>query len=135
MWKLGTVGVWAGFVLILLGVLRAYQLVQTFLHPPGTFRVTESKVTLPRGLCVPRPIEVAPENITAAYFLRRSVPWNRSAPVLVVEVGKDAYAYPRDWFASEPEQRRLIEALLHGRVLPATVAGDTERADAKTSPA
>src|SRR5688572_4368078 len=35
-WKLGTVGKWVGVVLMLIGAFRAYQLVQTFLHPPGT---------------------------------------------------------------------------------------------------
>ena len=49
------------------------------------------------------------------YFLRRSVPWNRSAPVLVVELGPKAMAFPRDWFASEADQRRIVHALLQVR--------------------
>jgi hypothetical protein len=114
-WKLGTVGVWVGIVLVAIGAFRAYQLVQTFLYPPGTIVVTDRKVVLPRGLCLPRPLEVAPGDVTAVYFLRRSVPWNRSAPVLVVEVGSKALAYPRDWFASEADQRHVVHALLRGR--------------------
>lgn len=113
--KLGTVGVWVGFVLVGLGLFRGWQLVQTFLYPPGTIRVTGSEVTLPRGLCLPRPLKVAPSAITAVYFLRRSVPWNRSAPVLVVELGPKAMAFPRDWFASEADQRHVIHALLHNQ--------------------
>jgi hypothetical protein len=114
-WKLGTVGKWVGVVLMILGAYRAWQLVQTFLYPPGTIKVTDGEVTLPRGLCLPRPVTVKPADVTAVYFLRRSVPWNRSAPVLVVELGSKAMAYPRDWFASEADQRHVVHALLRGR--------------------
>jgi hypothetical protein len=120
-WKLGTVGVWVGFALIAIGVFRAWQLVQTFLYPPGTIVVTEREVSLPRGLCLPRPVKVEPSAVTAVYFLRRSVPWNRSAPVLVVELGPKAMAFPRDWFASEADQRHVVHALMRNRP-EATVA-------------
>ena len=46
------------------------------------------------------------------YFLRRSVPWNRAAPVLVVELGERRSLFPRDWFASEADQRHVVHALL-----------------------
>lgn len=114
-WKLGTVGQWVGILLMVLGALRAWQLLQTFLHPPGTIVVGEDEVTLPRGLCVPRPLKVPAKDVTAVYFLRRSVPWNRSAPVLVIELGPRAMAFPRDWFASEADQRHIIHALLRTR--------------------
>src|SRR4051812_22278295 len=84
LWKLGTVGVWVGVVLLVIGAFRAWELAQTFMHPPGTIVVTDSKVSLPRGLYLGKPVEVAPTAVGAVYFLRRSVPWNRSAPVLVV---------------------------------------------------
>jgi hypothetical protein len=113
-WKLGTVGQWVGVVLMVLGALRAWQLLQTFLHPPGTIVVGDDEVVLPRGLCLPRPIKVPSKDVTAVYFLRRSVPWNRSAPVLVVELGGRAFAFPRDWFASEADQRHVVHALLRG---------------------
>ena len=118
-WKLGTVGKWVGVGLMIVGAFRAWQLIQSYLHPPGTIKVTENEVTLPRGLCLPRPMKVKPSEVTAVYFLRRSVPWNRSAPVLVVELGPKAYAYPRDWFASEADQRHIVHALLRGKGLPA----------------
>lgn len=125
-WKLGTVGVWVGVVLMLLGALRAWQLIQTFLHPPGTIVVGDNEVTLPRGLCLSRPIKVAPKEVTAVYFLRRSVPWNRSAPVLVVELGPKAMAFPRDWFASEADQRHVVHALMRTRgVTPPASVTDT----------
>jgi hypothetical protein len=110
--NLGTVGVWAGYVLIALGVFRAYQLVMSFVHPAGTFRVTPTKITLPRGAHRGKPLVVEPSAVTAVYFLRRSVPWNRSAPVLVIELGDTAMAFPRDWFASEADQRHVVHALL-----------------------
>lgn len=113
-WKLGTVGVWVGVMLLVIGAFRAWELVQTFLHPPGTIVVTESEVTLPRGLNMSRPVKVKPGDVSAVYFLRRSVPWNRSAPVLVVEVGGRAMAFPRDWFASEADQRHVVHALMKG---------------------
>ncbi|MBA3394143.1 MAG: hypothetical protein H0T89_15960 [Deltaproteobacteria bacterium] len=128
-WKLGTVGVWVGVVLMIIGAVRAWQLVQTFMYAPGTIRVTADEVTLPRGLCLPRPLKVKPDEVTAVYFLRRSVPWNRSAPVLVVEIGPKAMAFPRDWFASEADQRDVVHALLRGRQLP--TAGVTASADAE----
>ena len=111
-WKLGTVGKGVGVVLMVLGALRGWQLIQTFLHPPGTIVVGDDEVVLPRGLCLPRPVKVPAKDVTAVYFLRRSVPWNRSAPVLVVELGPRALAFPRDWFASEADQRHIVHALL-----------------------
>src|SRR5438105_7921314 len=43
-WKLGTVGVWTGYVLVALGLYRAFLLVQTFRHPPGTIAVSAERV-------------------------------------------------------------------------------------------
>lgn len=110
--ELGTVGVWAGYVLIVYGLYRAFQLVQSYRHPVGTIVVSDQHVKLPRGLHRGEPLEVKPGDITAVYFLRRSVPWNRAAPVLVVELGERAMLYPRDWFASEADQRQVVHALL-----------------------
>jgi hypothetical protein len=110
-WKLGTVGVWGGIVLVAMGAYHAWNLAQTLLYPAGTIIVSEREVTLPRGLCVPRPVVVKPQDITAAYFLRRSVPWNHASPVLIVELGAKAMAFPRDWFASEADQRHVIHHL------------------------
>ena len=114
-WKLGTVGVWGGFLLVAIAAYHAWLLIQTFLYPPGTFIVTEREVTLPRGLCVPRPVQAERKDVTAAYFLRRSVPWNKAAPVLIIELGDKAMAFPRDWFASESDQRQIVSALLRDK--------------------
>jgi hypothetical protein len=127
---LGTVGVWAGIALVAAGAYHAWQVVQTVLHPPGTIAVSEAEVVLPRGLCMPRPVVVAPRDITAIYFLRRSVPWNRAAPVLIIELGERAMAFPRDWFASEADQRHVIHAVLRakGEVAPAVSDDDPDPA-------
>ena len=121
-WQLGTVGVWAGFVLVAMGIYHAWRLVQTFLNPPGTIIVSDREVSLPRGLCMSRPVVAKPQDVTAVYFLRRSVPWNHAAPVLVVELGAKAMAFPRDWFASEADQRHIIHALLSKTTTGATPA-------------
>ncbi len=116
-WKLGSVGQWVGITLLVRSAFRSYDLWQLVRNPPGTIRVAPAQVSLPRGLAMPE-IVVSPETISAVYFLRRSVPWNRSAPVLVVELGDRAMAFPRDWFASEADQRHVIHALM--AVVPAT---------------
>ena len=110
--KLGTVGVWAGYILIAIGLFRAVQLGMSFMHPAGKIIVAPKQITLPRGAYRSNPLVVEPSALSAVYFLRRSVPWNRSAPVLVVELGDKAMAYPRDWFASEADQRHVVHALL-----------------------
>ena len=111
-WKLGTVAVWVGYVLIVLGLYRAYQLVISYMRPAGTIEVSSDRVSLPTGVHRGKPIVVKPGEVTAVYFLRRSVPWNRAAPVLVVELGPRALLYPRDWFATEADQRRIVHALV-----------------------
>src|SRR5450432_1200037 len=112
-WKLGTVAVWAGWVLIALGLFRGYQLALSFIHPAGTIVVSEKHVVLPRKLHRPNPFDVKPSEVTAVYFLRRSVPLYHAAPVLVVELGSRAILYPRDWFATEADQRHVVHALRH----------------------
>ena len=110
--KLGTVAVWVGYVLIALGLYRAYQLARSFMFPPGTIEVAADKVSLPLGVHTPKRLVVKPGEVTAVYFLRRSVPWNHASPVLVVELGPRALLYPRDWFATEADQRRIVHALV-----------------------
>jgi hypothetical protein len=87
--------------------------------------VSETQVSLPRGLCLPNPVVVTPQEVTAVYFLRRSVPWNHAAPVLMIELGARAMAFPRDWFASEADQRRVVHALLRDK-LATSEAGEPE---------
>jgi hypothetical protein len=109
---LGAVGVWAGYVLVAWGVVHALLLVRSFVWPVGTIVVTEGEVSLPRGPHRGRPVVVKPADVTAVYLLRKSVPWNKAAPVLVVELGSRALLFPRDWFATEADQRHVVHALL-----------------------
>jgi hypothetical protein len=76
---------------------------------------------LPRKLHRPNPFDVKPSEVTAVYFLRRSVPLYHAAPVLVVELGSRAILYPRDWFATEADQRHVVHALRHHLPAPPTV--------------
>ena len=122
--KLGTVGVWAGYAVLAWGIVRAVQLALTIIYPPGTIKVSPTEVVLPRSVHRPHPLHVAPKDVTAVYFLRRSVPWNKSSPVLVIELGDKAMAFPRDWFASEADQRHVVHALLAQRGKLAATAAD-----------
>jgi hypothetical protein len=124
---LGTVGVWVGFVLVAIGLYHAARLIQTLIYPPGTIVVSDREISLPRGLCKPRPVTASPKDITAIYFLRRSVPWNHTAPVLVIELGARAMTFPRDWFASEAEQRHVIHAVQRAK-------GETPQTSASSAP-
>jgi hypothetical protein len=112
--KLGAVGQGLGVVLIGIGLLAAYAFARTLLFPAGTIRVGDETVELPRGLCKGEPARFKVEEIKHAYLLRRAVPWTRAAPVLVVEAGERAYSYPRDWFLTEADQRRIVREL-HAR--------------------
>jgi len=114
LWKLGAVGQGLGVALIALGGLAGYSFVRTLVFPAGTIKVGDEQVELPRGLCKGEPSRFAVGDVKHAYLLRRAVPWTRAAPVLVVEAGGHAYSYPRDWFLTEADQRRIVREL-HAR--------------------
>lgn len=110
-WKLGTVAQWAGVVMIGGGLWAAYNFVRTLLFPAGTIVVDDGGVELPRGLCKGEPAKFPLAEVAHAYLLRRAVPWTRAAPVLVIEAGGKAFTYPRDWFLTEADQRRIVREL------------------------
>lgn len=112
--QLGTLGQVLGVALLALAAWAAFRVVQTLRHPPGTIVVDGERVVLPRGLCLGDPLEVTRGAISASYLLRKSVAWHQAAPVLVVETDGKVLAYPRDWFAGESDQRRILDALLAG---------------------
>jgi len=113
-WKLGTVGKWVGVALIAVGCWAAYQFARTLMFPPGAIVIGDDGAALPRGVCAGEPVKVKLGEVRHAYLLRRSVPWTRAAPVLVIEAGGTAYTYPRDWFVTEADQRRIVREL-HAR--------------------
>lgn len=111
MLELGTVGRFIGLCIAILGVFRGYRFVRTLLHPAGTIRVSPEHVDLPVGLCRGKDERVAMDEIRHVFFLRRSVPWFSSNPILVIEAGDSAHLYPRAWFDSELAQRRVAQAI------------------------
>jgi hypothetical protein len=112
-WRMGTVAQWLGVGLLGLGAWASWNFARTLLFEAGAIIVDGRRVVLPRGVCRGRPHEVDRSAVAHAYLLRRAVPWTRAAPVLVIEAGEHAYAFPRDWFATEADQRRVIHALAH----------------------
>lgn len=114
--QLGTLGQWVGVLLLALAAWAAFRVVQTLRHPPGTIVVDGDRVTLPRGLCRGEPLDLTRTAVSASYLLRKSVAWHQAAPVLVVEADGHVLAYPRDWFASEADQRRVLDALVGDQV-------------------
>lgn len=110
--QLGTLGQAAGVVLLGMAAWAAYRVVETLRHPPGTLVIDADKVSLPRGLCRGEPLELTRGAVTASYLLRKAVAWHQAAPVLVIEADGKVLAYPRDWFATEADQRRALDALV-----------------------
>lgn len=110
--NLGTIGRWMGVLLLLYAVWNGVKLAQSLLHKPGTIEVSADRIVVPRGLCRGNPLVLKPADVSAAYFLRNSVPWNRSAPLLIIEAQQEAHSFPRDWFSSEADQRRIISAIV-----------------------
>jgi hypothetical protein len=108
---LGMVGKVIGVVLLIVAALAARNFAKTLMHAPGTIRVGSDSLVVPAGLCVGVEQEYPYEKVRHAFFLRRAVPWTRAGPVLVIEAGESAYSYPRDWFASESDQKRIVEAI------------------------
>ena len=111
-WKFGTVAAAGGLVLMAMGLYHTWFFVRTLRFDAGSVVIDGSGLLLPTGLCQAEGVRVSAKQVAAAYFLRHAVPWNRSAPVLVIEAGEQAYLYPRDWFASEADQRRIMHAVL-----------------------
>ena len=106
-WKLGIVGKMLGVVLAIIAGLAAYNFVRTLLNAAGRILIDGDSISLPLGLCRGKHHSDELDNIKHAYFLRRAVPWTRAGPVLVIETGDRSFTYPRDWFASESDQRRI----------------------------
>ncbi|MEZ4359643.1 MAG: hypothetical protein R3B48_05635 [Kofleriaceae bacterium] len=126
LWKLGTVAAVAGIALVAAGLYQGWFLLRSFRYRPGAVIVEPGHVVLPRGLSEPTPPRTEASALVAVYFLRYHVPWHRAAPVLVVETRDRAFLYPRDWFASEADQRRLMHAMLHAMPHVAKATGDTD---------
>jgi hypothetical protein len=110
-WKLGIVGKGLGVTLLVAALLAARAFAMTLMNEPGTIRVSAGSVHLPRGLCRGAGVDTPIGDVKHVFFLRRAVPWMRTGPVLVVETAGQAFLFPRDWFGSESDQRRIATAL------------------------
>ena len=111
LWKLGVVGKAVGVVLVGMSALHVYRFVRTLLHPAGRIEIGDDSVLLPDGLCREAAPPVPYDQVRHAFFLRRAVPWSHTGPVLVVETAAQIFIYPRDWFSSDSDQRRVALAL------------------------
>jgi hypothetical protein len=107
LWWLGAVGKAIGVFLLAVAALHVYRFVRTLLHPAGRIEVGDQSIVLPQGLCEPSAHTVPYDQIRHAFFLRRAVPWTRTGPLLVIETSDQVFIYPRDWFSSDSDQRRI----------------------------
>lgn len=102
---------WLGMGLCLWGSSSAYAFVRTLMHPAGTLYVGEGELGLPTALCSGSTLEVPMSQVKHAYYLRRAVPWTKSGPILVIETAQGRFEYPRDWFATDEDHRRVGSAI------------------------
>jgi hypothetical protein len=109
--KLGAVGQVIGALMLLSALRNGYLFARTLLYPSGTIVVEPEQVVLPLGLCRGKARTVPMSEVKHAFFLRRAVPWTSTAPLLIVEAGGHVHVYPRDWFASENDQYRIVRTI------------------------
>jgi len=110
-WKLGAVGKGMGFLLLAVSALHLYYFARTLLRHAGRIELRDDSIVLPDALCTKEAHTVPYKQVRHAFFLRRAVPWSRTGPVLVVETSERVFVYPRDWFMSDSDQRRVALAL------------------------
>jgi len=110
-WRLGTVGKGLGVVLLILGAVNLVRFARTLVRSAGAIAVGTDGVVLPVGLCSGQTHKVGYGGIRHAFFLRRAVPWTRTGPILIIETERGTFTYPRDWFTSDSDQRRIASAI------------------------
>lgn len=119
--KLGTIGQIIGLAVAVSAVFKALRVYRTFVNKPGTFRVSESEIIVPTGLCSGQTLSLEGKQLQHAFFIRNAVPWTQAGPILVIEADDEAYSFPRDWFASDSDQLRVARAL-HQRITNASAS-------------
>ncbi|MBK9070555.1 MAG: hypothetical protein IPL79_06085 [Myxococcales bacterium] len=109
--KTNTLGQWAGYGLLAWGAYHAVWWIYTTATGAAALVVGPAQTQLPARSSRGPQATLPTSSLTAAYLLRHASPWNKAAPTLVIETGERAYLYPRDWFAGEADQRRIIDAI------------------------
>ena len=109
--RMGSFGMLAGGAILVSAWTSVKGFVLTLVHPAGSIVIRETELVLPRGLCAGDSLTMPLADLRHAYLLRRFVPWNATAPILVVETNRGTFEYPRDWFAVDQDQRRISTAL------------------------
>jgi hypothetical protein len=110
-WGLAGVGKVIAVILAVPGLRNLIALVRGLLHPPGRIKLTDETLTITPRLSAGREVAVPWSDVKHAYLLKRSVPWTRSGPILVIETERGRFSYPRDWFQVESDQRRIATVL------------------------
>jgi hypothetical protein len=100
-----------GLLFLALAVWPGIEFTRTLAHEAGSIGVSALGVALPPRVCSGRRAELPFAEVKYAYFLRRVLPWMTTGPLLVVETKRGTFAYPRDWFASESDQRRIAASI------------------------
>jgi len=111
LWKLGVVGKAVGIILLGVSALHLFRFARTLFHAAGRIEVRDDTIDLPAGLCRKGSHAVPFDQVRHAFFLRRAVPWSSTGLILVIETGDRVFTYPRDWFSSDSDQRRVALAL------------------------
>lgn len=109
--KFGTGGLILGVLALVYACFGFFKFGRSLLHKPGTFSITNLKVSIPTSLCSGKTETVDTANINHAYILRRHAPWNMTAPLMIIETHKEVYMYSRDWFRSEVDQKRVANSI------------------------
>jgi hypothetical protein len=107
----GLVGAAIGMVSAALLVRSAWTFILTYLRPAGRILVSDHQLLLPPRLHAGAELTLPLEDVKHAYVVRRAVGWATPGPLLVVETKAARFEFPRDWFASEADQRRVAHAV------------------------
>lgn len=100
-----------GALVLLGGLSAARAFATTFLHEAGGISVGDDEVVLSPRLCSGQALTLPLADVRHAYLLKRSLSWATPGPLLVVETSRGAFQYPRDWFAHDGDQRRVMNAI------------------------
>ena len=108
--RLGMVGKVAGALFLAIAAANGWRAYRAFRLPAGTFRISDAELAIPPAQWG-EDLFLAAGELRHCYFFRRAVPWGRAGPILVLETANRAFRYPRDWFHSDADQRRVAHAL------------------------